>query len=438
MPDTQKSSTEPLSKSLPAEYDGPALGRDDPVWPYYLRESESRDTELIDGWNNSCNDLGGCAVLQAALFSAIVTAFLIESHKSLQPDTALIIAAGVSRMVDIIEARASSEPAPSGAPLPKLDDFHPSQRDIVVNSLWFFSLALSMLVTLLAMLVKEWANVYRRGDRFTPYYVQARTRQARYDGLEDWGAKFVVRSLPVLMHIALGLFLLGLVIFLDKPKLSSVLMQLVLLVVSITLFLYLIMTFLPLFSAFCPFNTPLSNRKAWRFLKSGIYGVLRLGVGEDSFTLPGERKERTQSTSTALDKLAAQAVVWLVSYSQAEESVDAGTRAIADALAEHGFWNHLTEHEVVTLMAQRFTSFFKGTLGRPWPEDVSLNDVIGSDDLGRMSLCSRALAKLAKRSTIQLIQAATPHTAISGREEKEPGCIMLSEAHCISVQDGLH
>ncbi|CAE6458331.1 unnamed protein product [Rhizoctonia solani] len=417
MPDTQKSSTERLlSKSLPAEYDGPALGRDDPVWPYYLKESESRDTELIEGWNKGMDAL----LLFAALFSAIVTAFLIESHKSLQPDTALIIAAGVSRMVDIMEARASSEPAPSGVPLPKLDNFHPSQKDIVVNGLWFFSLALSMLVTLLAMLVKEWANVYRREDRFTPYYVQARTRQARYDGLEDWGAKFVVRSLPVLMHIALGLFLLGLVIFLDKLKLSSVLMQLVLLVVLITLVLYVIMT------------------KAWRFLKSGVYGILRLGVGEDSFTLPGERKERTRSTSTALDKLAAQAVVWLVSYSQAEESVDAGTRAIADANAERGFWNHLTEHEVVTLMAQRFTSFFKGTLDRPWPEDASLNDVISSDDLGRMSLCSRALAKLAKRSTIQLIQATTPHSTISGREEKEPGCIMLPEAYCISVQDGLH
>ncbi|EUC60678.1 transmembrane protein, putative, partial [Rhizoctonia solani AG-3 Rhs1AP] len=317
----QPSAERPPTERSSTMYAGPALGRDDPVWTYYLEESSGRDSDLVDGWNKSMDVL----LLFAALFSAIVTAFLNESYKNLQPDAALITAAGVSRMVDLAEAIASREPAPSSGPLPTIENFHPTKNDIVINTLWFLSLALSISVTLIAMLVKEWGDGYRRGDRFSPYYVQARTRQARYNGLKNWGAKQVVRILPITMHIA------------------------------------------------------------------------------------------------------------LVSHSQAEKSKEAAIRAIANAIAGPEFWDHLIKDKLITLMAQHFISFFKGTLDQS--EINCADEILNLED--QVSLCSQALAKIAKHSTMQLIQDAGPNSTTPERAVKESGRIMLPEAYFISVQNGL-
>ncbi|CAE6432751.1 unnamed protein product [Rhizoctonia solani] len=421
----QPSAERPPTERSSTMYAGPALGRDDPVWTYYLEESSGRDSDLVDGWNKSMDVL----LLFAALFSAIVTAFLNESYKNLQPDAALITAAGVSRMVDLAEAIASREPAPSSGPLPTIENFHPTKNDIVINTLWFLSLALSISVTLIAMLVKEWGDGYRRGDRFSPYYVQARTRQARYNGLKNWGAKQVVRILPITMHIALGLFLLGLLLFLNSLNLG--LMRPVMAVVVTTLALYVITTLVPLFSAFCPYNTPLSSRTVWGFCFA-IFNII-FPSGEKWNTLPCEKNERVQSTSTALDRLTAQAVVWLVSHSQAEKSKEAAIRAIANAIAGPEFWDHLIKDKLITLMAQHFISFFKGTLDQS--EINCADEILNLED--QVSLCSQALAKIAKHSTMQLIQDAGPNSTTPERAVKESGRIMLPEAYFISVQNGL-
>ncbi|KAF8684193.1 hypothetical protein RHS04_01528 [Rhizoctonia solani] len=342
----------PIEEKPPSDYDGPALGRDDPVWQYYLRESTQRDTDLVDGWNKL-----------AGLFSAVVTAFLIESYKNLKSDAdaALVTAVSARRIVDLFEANISREPPPPRNPLPVIDvdGFRPSRNDVVINTLWFFSLALSMSVALIAMLVKEWNDVYRRGNRFTPYYVQARTRQARYKRLKKWGVRKIVRILPVIMHIALG--------------------------------------------------------EKWN-------------------TLPCEREERIQSTNMALDKLTAQAVVWLVSHSQAEPSVNAAIRAIANVIAGPAFWNHLIKDKLVVLMAQHFASLFKGGLNRLEPVDMFCSGY----QKHQMALCSQAIAKISKHSLIQIIQDADPNSTVPERAVQESDCIKLPEAYFVSVQKGLY
>ncbi|KAF8712297.1 hypothetical protein RHS03_01139, partial [Rhizoctonia solani] len=413
----------PIKEKSPADYDGPALGRDDPVWQYYLRESTQRDTDLVDGWNKL-----------AGLFSAVVTAFLIESYKSLKSDAdaALVTAVSVRRIVDLFEANISREPLPPRSPLPVIDvdGFRPSRNDIVINTLWFFSLALSMSVALIAMLIKEWNDVYRRGNRFTPYYVQARTRQARYERLEKWGVRKIVRILPVIMHIALGLFLLGLILFLKGFDIK--LMQPVMAVIIITLGLYVFTTLAPLFTAFCPYNTPLSSRTVWGFFYSIVHLVAP--TGEKWNTLPCEREERIQSTNMAFDKLTAQAVVWLVSHSQAEPSINAAIRAIANVIGGPDFWDHLINDKLVVLMAQHFTSLFKGCFDRLEPVDM----LCSRYQKRQMALCSQAIAKISKHSLIQIIQDADPNSTVPDRAVQESDCIKLPEAYFVSVQEGLY
>jgi hypothetical protein len=83
-------------------------------------------------------------------------------------------------------------------------DFHPTTSAILINLAWFLSLTLSLTVTLLAMLVKQWGEEYRSEQDINPPYLQARTRQARYDKLKVWKVDDVIAVLPIVMHVALG------------------------------------------------------------------------------------------------------------------------------------------------------------------------------------------------------------------------------------------
>ncbi|KAJ7175327.1 hypothetical protein C8R46DRAFT_891529, partial [Mycena filopes] len=52
------------------------------LWGVYVTEAEKYDEGLVDSWKK---DMEGLLIF-AALFSAILTAFIIESYKSLNSD----------------------------------------------------------------------------------------------------------------------------------------------------------------------------------------------------------------------------------------------------------------------------------------------------------------------------------------------------------------
>ncbi|KDN37825.1 hypothetical protein RSAG8_09879, partial [Rhizoctonia solani AG-8 WAC10335] len=91
----------------------------------------------------------------------------------------------------------------------------PSATKVFVNMLWLLSLCLSIVVVLITSLVKQWCNSYM-SDRIAPPCNQARIRQARFNKLNNWKAVWIVSMLPVLMHVALALFLISLIFFLQE------------------------------------------------------------------------------------------------------------------------------------------------------------------------------------------------------------------------------
>ncbi|KAF5333816.1 hypothetical protein D9758_015251 [Tetrapyrgos nigripes] len=54
------------------------------MWSIYIGEAERYDKSLVEGWKG---DMEGMVIF-SALYSASLTAFLIESYKTLQPDPA--------------------------------------------------------------------------------------------------------------------------------------------------------------------------------------------------------------------------------------------------------------------------------------------------------------------------------------------------------------
>ncbi|KAG9080542.1 hypothetical protein FRC06_006456, partial [Ceratobasidium sp. 370] len=170
----------------------------------------------------------------AALFSAILTAFVLESAKQLEPnkaDQTVAILREISRALQTNGAQNAvidqSDPGSDA-------EFHPKRNAIWVNCLWFLSLSLSVAVSLAAMLAKQWCYYYlstRNGDTIT----QAEERQKRYSGLAKWRMRGILEHLPMLMHVALA------------STVSAVSVS--------ALCFYLGTIFLPVMDKFCPFKT---------------------------------------------------------------------------------------------------------------------------------------------------------------------------------------
>ncbi|KAF8599031.1 hypothetical protein BDV93DRAFT_414865, partial [Ceratobasidium sp. AG-I] len=151
--------------------------------------------------------------LQAALFSATTTALVIESSKQLQEDPAKVSAQTLLIISQNLIALSDKQSVSALGPLPMNSSFSPSRSSVLVNTLWFFSLSLSVIVSLIAILSKSWCYSFMSG-RSGPKYEQARRRQQRWDGIKTWKMKKVITYLPVLMHCALLSFIIGLCIYL--------------------------------------------------------------------------------------------------------------------------------------------------------------------------------------------------------------------------------
>ncbi|KDQ06956.1 hypothetical protein BOTBODRAFT_98037, partial [Botryobasidium botryosum FD-172 SS1] len=142
------------------------------------------------------------------LFSAIVTAFLVEAYKGLSEDTTAI---NNTLLRQISASMGNAQPEGSL----QLTPFEATRSAVRVNCLWFASLIISLSATIVTVLAKQWIDDY---DDYKKYpgssRERGRIRQSRYANLQQWGVPTIIESLPTLLLIALGLFFTGLVDFL--------------------------------------------------------------------------------------------------------------------------------------------------------------------------------------------------------------------------------
>ncbi|KAH7101889.1 hypothetical protein BKA62DRAFT_701726 [Auriculariales sp. MPI-PUGE-AT-0066] len=219
------------------------------VWRIYQERAGERDEDLIEGWKETLDVL----LVFAGLFSAVCTGFILESHRRLEPDWEEITARS---------AYAQWASTHGGPPLrtnPTSPDHFVATRDVTAtNWLWFLSLSLSLLVSLLAILSKQWISQYRSRMRA---HVASHKRwvwrhHASSRGLSHWKLDMIISTLPILLHIALFLFLVGLVTFILplNPYLSYFLAAMCLFGFTGYIVVTLI---LPLIYGDCPMSTPL-------------------------------------------------------------------------------------------------------------------------------------------------------------------------------------
>ncbi|CAE7223180.1 unnamed protein product [Rhizoctonia solani] len=291
----------------PQEFDekGKELGPDAQVWKTYVREADQVDEELVDGWNKSMDVM---LIVFAALFSAISTAFVIESYRNLKQDPTDISSRTLFTISQTLMFIANGS-EPSNVPLTfetEVSPFHPSAKAICVNVLWFSSLSLSVAVSLISMLAKEWCLEYMTG-RTGPAGAQARRRQQRWDGLVKWRMRELIMMLPSLIHLSLLLFAIGLCIFLWDVHYGVAIP--VIIITLIAAGAYLACTIVPFLYDYCPYATVLS-----RLFKQLI--TIGSQLGRDN---------------VIQDEITANALNWMIVNCETPRSVDIALQSLAAA-----------------------------------------------------------------------------------------------------------
>ncbi|KAJ7663717.1 hypothetical protein DFH06DRAFT_1295813 [Mycena polygramma] len=229
-----------------------------PLWAVYVSEAEKYDRSLVESWKS---DMEGMLIF-AGLFSASLTAFLIESYKTLVPDpgdTTTTLLAQIS-----LQLAASANGTTYHFPPPA--SFTPPTTSLICNVLWFISLGLSLTCALIATLLEQWARDFlHRADMRSAPVIRARVFSFLYYGLKRFRMHTVVEIIPLLLHASLLLFFLGLVAFLIPVNIAITVVVAVILLTVIAA--YALLTLLPLLYLDCPYRTPLSSG-LWRLLEN--------------------------------------------------------------------------------------------------------------------------------------------------------------------------
>jgi hypothetical protein len=129
---------------------------------------------MTDGWNKDMDVLlVFVSSLQCAFgaatnhslgwsLSAILTAFIIEFYKKLQPDTMATSAALLMNLAVALQCVANGSVCTELPVLPS-PEFHPPGSAKWINGLWFTSLTLSLSVSAMTILAKQWSHAYSAG-----------------------------------------------------------------------------------------------------------------------------------------------------------------------------------------------------------------------------------------------------------------------------------
>ncbi|KAF8055853.1 hypothetical protein FPV67DRAFT_1787973 [Lyophyllum atratum] len=314
------------------------------LWSIYVAEAEQHDSNITETWKADMDS----TLIFAGLFSAVVTAFIIESYKLLKPDsgevTNAILTQILALQVGAIFSNTSAVPNPSvisGA------ESTNKPSDIAVNMLWFLSLAFSLAAALCVTLVQQWVRDYtQRIQRNNGKPLRrARMRAFLFEGSEKWKMDAIVEYIPILLHVSLFLFFAGLCIFL--LPISIPVAGVVIGVVVCCLTFYGFATLSPFVDLSAPYETPLSGI-LWPIVQAVI--------------------DQYESLSSSLTEAREQFAMQLLSV---EERIQRDTRAV------QWVWQRLSDEHELQPFVESVPGFLESDDGqRTWSLAFGTSDVV--------------------------------------------------------------
>ena len=188
---------------------------------------------------------------KAALFSAIVGAFIIESYKKLSPDTG-------SQTVVLLRQISQQLTMNGTSPNPSVDQpFSPSAPILWVNGMWLTSLVLSVTSALYSTLLQEWARTYTQIPQLSMRLShRARVTSFLFFSLTKYNITFAALTAQGLLHVSVFCFFIGLVIFffiINKTMAIVVLIPFIIFGLA-----YFMLTIIRWIDPKCPYHTPIT------------------------------------------------------------------------------------------------------------------------------------------------------------------------------------
>ncbi|ESK83416.1 hypothetical protein Moror_15601 [Moniliophthora roreri MCA 2997] len=167
-------------------------------WERMLKEVSRHDEDMVKGWRDDIDTL----LVFAGLFSAVVTAFAIESYQWLDEDPTDTT---VALLAHLISLQVNGSQSISFGPTP----FKPDASSIRINVFWFLSLIFSLTSALFGLLCKQWVREHQRDTTTRTPGEALALRQLRRDSFEKWGVSSFLSALPILLEVALLFFFVG-------------------------------------------------------------------------------------------------------------------------------------------------------------------------------------------------------------------------------------
>ncbi|ESK94074.1 hypothetical protein Moror_12819 [Moniliophthora roreri MCA 2997] len=192
----------PPATSQPADATGNGEERKkrptvDESWEVLRRAVVRHDDDMVKNYKEDIDT----QLVFAGLFSAVVTAFLIESYQWLSEDPA-------DTTVALLIQLSAQLNAPQSIPAER-PPFEAGSFSIRVNCLWFLSLILSLTSALFGLLCKQWLREHQRDTQTSTPGEELALRQLRRESFEKWGVSSFLSALPILLEVALLLFFVG-------------------------------------------------------------------------------------------------------------------------------------------------------------------------------------------------------------------------------------
>jgi Family of unknown function (DUF6535) len=291
---------------------------------------------------------------QAGLFSAVLTAFVIDSKQTLKvnPQDEMVfylqqnvaILDQISRQISSIAPQISvSRNAP-----PSYADFKLSASNIRVNVFWFMALVFSLSAALLATLVQQWVRDYMHGfQRYSDPLKRARIRQYLHEGSERWYMPVVAEVVPSLLQVSLFLFFVGLCDFVlhinTKVGVSTTTP------IAITGLLYIFTTVAPVINPQSPYQNSFSGLIWFAYQKIGGRQYKDRDSNEElrpvSPKMTHGKMQLAMEKTKDRDSRDKEAIQWLVSNMTEEGEMESFVMAIPGSFNEKcgvDLWNEVS------------------------------------------------------------------------------------------------
>ncbi|KAJ3515993.1 hypothetical protein NLJ89_g1414 [Agrocybe chaxingu] len=297
---TPKTTQPPLFKcGTPYRYMPPRKEGTD-YWEKILEPVQKKDRAQCDAWRDEVQFILIFSILthifwdvtKAGLFSAVVTAFLVESYKNLQPDpteATVILLARIAERLDNPLNGSTTSLDPSSNPF----SFTPEFSSIRVNIFWFLSLVLSLTTVLIGIVSLQWLREHQSYPEYFSTEDTFMLLHMRTEMLEKWHVSAFFALLPFLLQVALVLFFIGLADFLASLGVWTVTIPVILLITG-PIFFLVATTAIPTLQCYsvasprtqmdsdvpvpCPYKSPQAQLFRWVFSASPGAQILRYGL----------------------------------------------------------------------------------------------------------------------------------------------------------------